>query len=68
MKSILDYPFYCFNIFWFAISGILLQLCKLDLDTKTYTEWAENKCYPSEPVFVANPDGTEEDDGKSVHL
>ena len=44
----------------------LLQLSKIDLETKTYSEWGEDKCYPSEPVFVPNPNGTTEDDG--IHV
>jgi hypothetical protein len=38
---------------------------KIDINTKTFTEWGEDKCYPSEPVFVPNPNGTDEDDGKA---
>ena len=33
------------------------------MKTKGGLEWQEENCYPSEPVFVAKPDGTEEDDG-----
>lgn len=34
---------------------------------KTKTVWHEKDCFPSEPVFVAAPDATEEDQGKEVH-
>jgi carotenoid cleavage dioxygenase-like enzyme len=36
---------------------------KIDINTKTFKEWGEDNCYPSEPVFVPNPNGTDEDDG-----
>lgn len=42
---------------------IFNTLCKIDLETKTFVEWQEENCYPSEPVFVANPDGKDEDHG-----
>ncbi|XP_046576729.1 beta,beta-carotene 15,15'-dioxygenase-like, partial [Haliotis rubra] len=40
------------------------KLTKLDLKTKTCIHWAaEDLDQPGEPVFIARPDGTEEDDG-----
>ena len=42
---------------------LFCQVCKIDMKTKGCLEWQEENCYPSEPVFVAKPDGTEEDDG-----
>ena len=42
-----------------------VQVCKIDVKKKESVEWKEENCYPSEPVFVANPGGTDEDDGTS---
>ncbi|XP_067679404.1 beta,beta-carotene 15,15'-dioxygenase-like [Haliotis asinina] len=40
------------------------KLTKLDLKTKTCVHWeAEDLDQPGEPIFIARPDGTEEDDG-----
>ena len=36
---------------------------RLDIKTKQTKFWEEEDCIPSEPVFVARPGGTEEDDG-----
>ena len=36
---------------------------KVDANTKKYVEWMEDRCYPSEPVFVPKPGGVAEDDG-----
>ena len=41
-----------------------LELIKLDTRTKQTMLWQEDGCSPSEPVFVARPGATEEDDGK----
>ena len=43
---------------------LLLQLIKLDTTTKQRMQWQEDGCSASEPVFVARPGATEEDDGK----
>ena len=40
------------------------QLIKLDTRTKQTEVWQEEGSSPSEPVFVARPGATEEDDGK----
>ena len=40
------------------------QLIKLDTRTKQTKLWQEEGCNPSEPVFVARPGATDEDDGK----
>jgi carotenoid cleavage dioxygenase-like enzyme len=39
------------------------QLVKVDVTTGESRIWAEPGCYPGEPVFVARPDATAEDDG-----
>ena len=36
---------------------------KLDIETKERTEWSEENCWPSEPVFIPRPNGEGEDDG-----
>ncbi|XP_066503382.1 beta,beta-carotene 15,15'-dioxygenase isoform X2 [Hoplias malabaricus] len=41
----------------------ITKITKLDIVTRTYMEWTEEDCYPSEPVFVASPDAVDEDDG-----
>ena len=43
---------------------LLSQLIKLDTRTKQTELWEEEGSSPSEPVFVARPGATEEDDGK----
>ncbi|XP_060080497.1 carotenoid-cleaving dioxygenase, mitochondrial-like [Ylistrum balloti] len=40
-----------------------VALVKVDLPNKTSLQWDCEGCVPSEPIFVADPDGTEEDDG-----
>jgi len=44
----------------------LLQIAKVDIESRTHLEWQEDNCYPSEPVFVASPDAVAEDDGKKL--
>lgn len=47
-----------------AASGDFIDnLVKLDLQAGTAASWYEEDCYPGEPVFVAAPDGNDEDDG-----
>ena len=38
-------------------------LCKLNVETKEYVLWEEPGGFVSEPIFVKNPEGKEEDDG-----
>jgi beta,beta-carotene 9',10'-dioxygenase len=38
-------------------------IVKLDLDTGSSITWRDDGLYPGEPVFVANPDGHQEDSG-----
>lgn len=38
-------------------------LCKANFETGEFKLWVKEGYYPSEPVFVPNPDGVEEDDG-----
>lgn len=46
------------------IDGLLLsKLVKVDVETKESLIWAEEDNIVSEPVFVAAPDGQQEDDG-----
>ena len=39
------------------------ELVKVDLSNRTSQLWYEDDCYPGEPVFVAAPGATHEDDG-----
>jgi carotenoid cleavage dioxygenase-like enzyme len=41
----------------------LNQLVKTDIEKKQSVTWYREGLYPGEPVFIAKPDGTEEDDG-----
>ncbi|CAN7939085.1 unnamed protein product [Ixodes hexagonus] len=38
-------------------------LCKLDVESGRWERWERPGCVPSEPVFVARPGATDEDDG-----
>jgi len=44
------------------------QLVKIDVDSGAFTAWHEPGCLPSEPVFVARPGGTDEDDGVALSV
>ncbi|XP_075950997.1 beta,beta-carotene 15,15'-dioxygenase [Anarhichas minor] len=39
------------------------KMAKFDIVTRRHIEWQQEKCFPSEPVFVASPGAVEEDDG-----
>lgn len=39
------------------------SLCKVDMETGEHWIWKEDDCKPSEPIFIADPHGQEEDDG-----
>ncbi|XP_049587997.1 retinal Mueller cells isomerohydrolase isoform X2 [Syngnathus scovelli] len=39
------------------------KIVKLNVQTKETWVWQEEECYPSEPLFVATPGATQEDDG-----
>jgi beta,beta-carotene 9',10'-dioxygenase len=39
------------------------RLCKLDVAERTVQVWQQDGCFPGEPVFVAAPDASAEDDG-----
>ncbi|XP_053399939.1 beta,beta-carotene 15,15'-dioxygenase-like [Mercenaria mercenaria] len=54
---------YVYGVGWHPKGTHFNTVMKIDINTKTFKEWSEDNCYPSEPVFVPNPDGTEEDDG-----
>lgn len=38
-------------------------LVKIDLEAESSVQWWEADCYPGEPVFVAGPESSAEDDG-----
>ena len=44
------------------------QLVKIDVDSGAFSAWHEDGCLPGEPVFVARPDGTAEDDGVALSV
>ncbi|MGH2925696.1 MAG: carotenoid oxygenase family protein [Solirubrobacterales bacterium] len=44
-------------------SGWIDRVVKADVVERTSTEWLEEGAFPGEPVFVASPDGGDEDDG-----
>lgn len=46
-----------------AGDGLFDRLVKFDLASGAAVEWSEPGTYPGEPIFVARPEGTEEDDG-----
>jgi carotenoid cleavage dioxygenase-like enzyme len=46
-----------------SAGDFLNQLVKVDLDSGEARTWSEDYCYPGEPVFVAAPDQSAEDDG-----
>jgi carotenoid cleavage dioxygenase-like enzyme len=39
------------------------RIIKVDVEARAAAEWAEDGCYPGEPVFVATPEADGEDDG-----
>ncbi|XP_021372548.1 beta,beta-carotene 15,15'-dioxygenase-like isoform X2 [Mizuhopecten yessoensis] len=41
----------------------VIALVKVDLVSKTSLQWDSPGCVPSEPIFVPDPNGSEEDDG-----
>jgi carotenoid cleavage dioxygenase-like enzyme len=41
----------------------LESIVKADVVEQTSTSWAEDGCYPGEPVFVAAPNAEHEDEG-----
>jgi beta,beta-carotene 9',10'-dioxygenase len=43
--------------------GWLERVVKVDTVERTTLSWSQPGCYPGEPVFVARPHATEEDDG-----
>lgn len=43
-------------------------LYKIDVSAKTSQKWEKAGCFPGEPIFVARPEGKEEDDGIVLSL
>ncbi|XP_022104407.1 beta,beta-carotene 15,15'-dioxygenase-like [Acanthaster planci] len=54
----------------YGLPNNLRELVKIDTKTKTHLTWSSlsGSHYPSEAVFVPNPDGVEEDDGVVLSL
>jgi carotenoid cleavage dioxygenase-like enzyme len=44
-------------------SGWLDTIVRVDLENRSTKAWSEEGCFPGEPVFVAAPGATEEDEG-----
>jgi beta,beta-carotene 9',10'-dioxygenase len=44
------------------------QLVKIDADAGATAIWREEGCHPGEPVLVADPGGSEEDDGVALSV
>jgi carotenoid cleavage dioxygenase-like enzyme len=49
-------------------AGIGNQLVKVDVRERVVTPWTGTRTYPGEPVFVARPGATDEDDGVLVSV
>lgn len=47
---------------------IAQQLIKLDIKNDTHHIWQSEGCYPTEPVFIAHPQATQEDQGVILSL
>jgi beta,beta-carotene 9',10'-dioxygenase len=54
---------YVYGISTYGANNFANQLVKVDASQRTSKNWSEQDCYPGEPVFVATPGGTKEDDG-----
>lgn len=52
---------YCIIVYY---GECFVQVIKLDVETKLQVEWSAENCWPAEPVFVARPGASEEDDGE----
>ena len=48
--------------------GFYNQLVKIDLQGNKNGYWQEEGCHPSEPTFIANPHGNDEDDGVIITI
>jgi carotenoid cleavage dioxygenase-like enzyme len=46
-----------------AASGTPSQLLKANVVERTAQIWSAPRCYPGEPIFVAKPNATQEDEG-----
>lgn len=55
---------YATSVYDTSTSDFVDQLIKVDIDKRAVTAtWREEGTFVTEPVFVARPDGTDEDDG-----
>ncbi|XP_038060420.1 retinoid isomerohydrolase-like [Patiria miniata] len=52
--------------YFYALSGTLDKLVKVDTTTGTSQVWMEGGSFPSEPIFINAPGSTSEDDGVVV--
>lgn len=51
-----------------AEDGVMDRVVKIDVQSGDALTWQEPNCFAGEPVFVATPDGTAEDDGVLLSL
>ncbi|KAF2104591.1 carotenoid oxygenase [Rhizodiscina lignyota] len=54
---------YTYGIVDRGLSTFMDGLVKFDSETKSHIYWEEQGATPGEPIFVADPNGTSEDDG-----
>ncbi len=51
-----------------AVDQFINQIIKIDATTGSHSLWADDGCFPGEPVFVPRPGSDGEDDGVLVSL
>ena len=61
---------YCYstNVLAPTLESDVRPIYKCDLKTQEVYRWSEKGCYPGEPIFVADPKGTKEDDGVILNI
>lgn len=61
---------YCYstNVLAPSLESDIRPIYKSDLKTHEVYRWSQKGCYPGESVFIANPQGTQEDDGVILNI
>ena len=59
---------YAYGLSANAAGEFLNVALKLDVEERSFDTWQEDGCYPSEPVFVREPDAAGEDDGVALSV
>ena len=54
---------YVYAISASSVTDMFDEIIKINMAFGTSLSWSHEGCYPSEPVFVPNPNATQEDDG-----